>query len=81
MTNRNEMLQRNGYRRIASDAHAMQLLRREIKCEQRQVERAGGRHVVNTWRLMLIRPGNWFRFWRSVNPLHGQAKLMILKGD
>lgn len=78
MNERHEFLRRNGYRLIASDAHAMQLLRREIKCQQREVERTRGRYVVDTGTLMAIRPGSWFRFWRSVNPLHGQATLMVL---
>lgn len=60
-----DWLRERGYRRIASEAHATQLLRREIKRLRAAQQRHGHLHGADYPRLLAIRPGTWYRFVRS----------------
>ena len=59
-----ETLRRHGWKKIASDAHATQLLRRELKHHAQWQQRAKTR----TWdyrTLLEIKPGNWYTFLKN----------------
>ena len=64
-----------GYRPIASEAHATQLLRRELKRMRASQQRHGHLHGVDYPRLLSITPGTWYRFFRPDGAR--QAVLMV----
>lgn len=65
-----------GFRRIASEAHATQLLRREIKRMRAAQQRHGHLHGVDYPRLLSIRPGTWYRFVRPRGARHAGMVLI-----
>ena len=69
-----DALIRNGYRQIASDAHAAQLLRRELKHHAQWQQRSPTRK----WdyrELLAIKAGNWYKFMR--NKRNGYCSILI----
>ena len=72
-----EYLADRGYRRIASEAHATQLLRREIKRMRAAQQRHAHLHGADYPRLLSIRPGTWYRFIRSRGAR--QAALVLIQ--
>ena len=69
-----ETLARYGWRPIVSDAHAAQLLRRELKHHARHQQRGSG---VN-WdyrTLLAITRGNWYKLMG--NPDNGHCGILI----
>lgn len=72
-----DWLRERGYRPIASEAHATQLLRREIKRMRAAQQRHGNLHGVDYPRMLSIRPGTWYRFVRSCGV--SQAGLVLIR--
>ena len=69
-----DTLRREGWQRIASDAHAAQLLRRELKHHAKMQQR----NRSASWdyrRLLQIKPGNWYKFLR--NPRNVYCSILI----
>lgn len=54
-----------GYRQIASDAHAYQLLRRELKWQARVQRRQGEGYCWCMDYFKKFKPGNWYKFYRT----------------
>lgn len=71
-----ETLRKYGWQRIASDAHAAQLLRHELKHHAQWQQR--GRAATWDYRTLLaIKRGNWFTF--VGNEHNGNCSLVVYR--
>lgn len=70
-----ETLRAFGWRLIASDAHAAQLLRRELKHHAKWQQRSNGSRSWNYRNLLEIKSGNWYKFLK--NPRNGYCSILI----
>lgn len=68
-------LRKFGYKPIASEAHAAQLLRRELK----NLAKLSQKPEVRGWychELLQIKHGNWYKFYRAFN---GRRMLLVFR--
>lgn len=73
-----DVLLKYGWRKIASDAHALQLLRRELKHHEAWQQRTPGREW-NYNNLLAIQTGNWYHFMK--NPRNGHCSIIIWRSS
>lgn len=69
-----DTLRKYGWKPIASDAHANQLLRRELKHHAKWQQRGSDRQC-DYRTLLAIKRGNWYRFLG--NPRNAQCSILI----
>lgn len=76
-----DRLKSHGYRRIASAAHAEQLMRRELKQHRRRQQMdisAGVRHHPQYDKMLNIRHGSWYKFMKlRVTTFRASRRLVV----
>lgn len=71
-----DTLRKHGWRPIVSDAHANQLLRRELKHHAKWQQRCRD-HQLDCCRLLQIRPGNFYKFMKNAMNYHWSILIWI----